>query len=92
MELIGLIGLVVIIVTILVLSSSASAGCREKECMPEEFVTDVVAGDGDGWYFYYDSVFSIGTNWFIIVESEGTSFEGYISFEFGNNLTKFYSY
>jgi len=80
--------LFVIILTILVLSSSASAGCREKECMPEEFVTDVVAGDGDGWYFYYDSVFSIGTNWFIIVESEGTSFEGYISFEFGNNLTK----
>jgi len=76
------------LIVILVLSSSTTAECRSKECMPEEFVTHVVAGDGDWWYFYYDSVFNIGTNWFIIVESGATSFNGYISFEFGNNLTK----
>jgi len=76
------------LIVILFLSSNAAAECRGKECMPEEFATHVVAGDGDWWYFYYDSVFNIGTNWFIIVESQATSFNGYISFEFGNNLTK----
>ena len=48
----------------------------------------MAAGDGDKWYFYYDSVFNIGTNWFIIIESEATHFHGNILFDFGNNLTK----
>ena len=74
---------------ILLLSSNAAADCREKECMTEEFFSDVEAGDGgDGWYFYYDSVFDIGTNWFIIIESGATYFHGNILFDFGNNLTK----
>jgi len=77
-----------IFLVILLLSSNAAADCREKECMPEEFVTYVNAVNGAKWYFYYDSVFNIGTNWFIIIESEATYFHGDILFDFGNNLTK----
>ena len=73
---------------ILLLSSNAAADCREKECMPEEFATYVDGSTGDKWYFYYDSVFNIGSNWFIIIESTSTFFHGSISFDFGNNLTK----
>ena len=73
---------------ILLLSGNVAADCRDKECMPEEtFVIPAASGDAK-WYLYYDSVFNIGTNWFVIIESEATKFQGNILFDFGDNLTK----
>ena len=74
------------LIVILLLANSATAECRGKECMPDGFSTYI---GSDEWYFYYDSVFNIGSNWFVILESQATFFHGNITFEFGNDLTKF---
>ena len=55
--------LFVMILTILVLSGLVSAECREKGCMTNEFEFD-----STGHIFYYNAVFDIGTNWYIIFD------------------------
>tara|TARA_B100000029_G_C17307065_1_gene862939 strand:- start:22 stop:510 length:489 start_codon:yes stop_codon:yes gene_type:complete len=53
--------LVVITVSILLLSGFASAECREKSCMLNEY-------ELNGHIFYFNEVFNIGTNWYIIFD------------------------
>ena len=82
----------VLMAIILVLSGSVSAECREKECMPDlyeyQFQKENTGVPDFFVDFYYDSVFEIGTNWFIIFEER--EMEGYYNFkfEFENELSK----
>ena len=71
-------------IAILLLIGSASAECRNKSCMPDSYEFD----NGAQITFYYDSVFEIGTNWFLILE--GSNMEGYWNFifEFGDGLSR----
>ena len=82
----------VVIVTMLVLSTSASAECREKECMPNErVITEEDQSGGNaisGSRIYFDNVFEIGTNWFIIFEYGESHSNGLLEFDFGNGVIK----
>ena len=72
------------LVVILLLASNTSAECRAKECMPDTYeYTD------DGTIiFYYNSIFEIGSNWFIIFEYGNRYSENTISFEFEDGPSK----
>ena len=77
------------LVIILLLANNATAECRDKDCMPEKFIAYSPDDElNDSWYFYYDAIFNIGSNWFVIVESDSTFFNGNITIEFGNSLSK----
>ena len=57
------------LVVILLLASNTSAECRDIECMPDEYRAEFHSGSD--WIFYYDSIFTIGSNWYIIFERDG---------------------
>ena len=82
---------IVLLITVLFLSGSVSAECRDKECMPNErIVTDADRygpSSSGGFSIYYDNVFEIGTNWFVIFEY-GSQHNGLLEFNFGNGVTK----
>ena len=77
--------LFVMILTILVLSGSTFAECRVRECMPNE--RDVTEANY-GFMIFYDSVFEIGSNWFIIFEYGSGHANGLLEFDFGNDVIK----
>ena len=79
--------LVAIIAMILVLTGSASAECREKACMSNEFKFD-----STGHTFYYNEVFNIGTNWYIIFDYPESNNNGSIQFNFVNGPSKLHTY
>ena len=75
---------------LLILAGSASAECKEKECMTEEYNFQQ---DGGTWYtFYYNNVFNIGTNWYIIFDYPTGKNNDTISFEFATGLSKIHVY
>ena len=74
----------VLITTILALSGSVSAECKEKECMPDSYEF----GNYGYVNIYYNSVFEIGTNWFIIIELNQTEEYYDFNFEFEEGSSK----
>jgi len=79
--------LIVMILTILVLSGLVSAECREKECMTNEFNFD-----STGHVFYYNEVFDIGTNWYIIFDYPESNTNDSIEFAFVDGPSKTHTY
>ena len=71
---------------VLLVASNASAECRDKECMPNQYTAEWE--NSTDWTFHYDSVFTIGDNWFIIFEREGPSNPDTITFEFAKGPSK----
>ena len=81
---------VVLIVTILLLTGSVSAECREKACMNNE---SKFQEDGGKWHtFYFNDVFNIGTNWFIIFDYPSGKTNDTITFEFSSGFKKVHTY
>ena len=76
--------LICILATISLLVSSVSAECRDKSCMPDSYEF----GNHEQFTFYYDSVFEIGTNWFLILEGKNMEEYWNFIFEFGDGLTR----
>ena len=74
------------LLVVLFVASNASAECRDKECMPNQYTAEWE--NSTDWTFHYDSVFTIGDNWFIIFEREGSSSPDSITFEFANGPSK----
>jgi len=82
-----------IIIVFLLLASSVSAECRNKDCMPNERVVTEADQNGgsvivSGFEIYYDNVFEIGTTWFVIFEYGSSHANGSLEFNFGKNLIK----
>ena len=74
---------------LLILAGSASAECKQKECMTNEYNYQQ---DGGTWHtFYYNNVFHIGKNWYIIFDYPSGNNDT-ISFEFGTGLSKVHVY
>ena len=75
---------------LLILAGSASAECKQKECMTNEYNYQQ---DGETSHiFYYNNVFNIGTNWYIIFDYPSDKNNGTISFDFSTGLSKVYVY
>ena len=72
------------LLVVLLVASNASAECRAKECMPDSYENR----DNGTIFFYYDSIFEIGSNWFIIFEYGNGYSENTISFEFEDGPSK----
>ena len=79
--------LFVMILTVLVLSGLVSAECREKSCMTNEFTFD-----STGHIFYYNEVFDIGTNWYIIFDYPESNNNNSIKFTFVDGPSKVHTY
>ena len=78
------------LLVLLFLAGTASAECKEKECMTNEYKFQQ---DGEPWQtFYYNNVFNIGTNWYIIFDYPSGKNDDTISFEFGTGLSKVHVY
>ena len=71
---------------LLLLAGNASAECKEKECMTNEY-----SDEGTSHTFYYNNVFNIGTNWYIIFDHPSGKNDT-VSFEFGTGLSKVHVY
>ena len=69
----------------LLVAGNASAECRDKECMPDIYEH---SDGGSVIIFYYDSVFQIGSNWFMIFEYGSGHSENTISVEFEDGPSK----
>jgi len=67
-----------ILVVFSLLLGSVSAVCRDKDCMPDSYEVD----NYGHVKIYYNSVFEIGTNWFIILELNETEEDEYYDFNF----------
>ena len=84
--------LFVMILTILVLPGLVSAECRQKDCMPNERIVtnsdEVGMGAPGAFSMYYDNVFEIGSNWFVIFEYGEAYANGSLEFDFGYGITK----
>tara|TARA_B100000029_G_scaffold200659_1_gene198973 strand:+ start:533 stop:1093 length:561 start_codon:yes stop_codon:yes gene_type:complete len=77
------------LLAIFLLANGVSAECMNKECMPDKYIAQLEGGDDDGtWTFYYNQVFNIGSNWFLIFDSNLQTFQGTISFDFLNGPEK----
>ena len=76
-----------VLVAILILSSTVSAECREESCMTKETNFPTV-----GHSFYYNEVFNIGTNWYIIFDYPSNNTNETITFDFGNGINKVHTY
>nr|AIF13169.1 hypothetical protein [uncultured marine group II/III euryarchaeote KM3_60_A11] len=75
---------------LLILAGNASAECKEKECMTTEYKFQQDEGT---WHtFYYNEVFNIGTNWYIIFDYPSGKNDDNISFEFATGLSKVHVY
>ena len=79
-----------LLLVILLLSSNVTAECREKECMAKEYKYQ--ENDGSWHTFYYDNIFNIGTNWYIIFDYPFGKNDDTISFEFSTGLGKVHVY
>ena len=78
------------LLVLLFLAGTASAECKEKECMTHESKFQEDAGP---WHtFYYNNVFNIGTNWYIIFDYPSGKNDDTISFEFSTGLSKVHVY
>lgn len=77
----------VFLLVILVLSGSVSAECREESCMTKETNFSTA-----GHTFYYNEVFNIGTNWYIIFDYPSNNTNETITFDFGNGINKVHTY
>ncbi len=77
----------VVLLVILVLSGSVSAECREESCMTKEI--SFLAAEHT---FYYNEVFNIGTNWYIIFDYPSNNINETITFDFGNGINKVHTY
>ena len=75
------------LLVVLFVVSNASAECRDKECMPNQYTAEWE--NATDWTFHYDTIFTIGDNWFIIFERiEGSSNPDSITFEFEKGPSK----
>ena len=75
------------LLVVLLVVGNASAECRDKECMPNQYTAEWE--NATDWIFHYDSIFTIGDNWFIIFERlEGPSNPDSITFEFAKGPSK----
>ena len=75
----------VIILTFLLFSGSTFAECRDRDCMPNEKYVDEIDSQ---FVIFYDSVFEIGDNWYVIFEY-GTGYaNGTLTFEFISGSSK----
>ena len=79
--------LLVLFLTILVFSGSSFAECRNKDCMTAQFELGTM-----GHTFYYDEVFNIGTNWYIIFDYPENNTNQTVTFEFYNGISKVHKY
>ena len=78
------------LLVLLILAGSSSAECKQKECMTNEYNYQQ---DGGTWHtFYYNNVFNIGTNWYIIFDYPSGKNDDTISFEFSTGLSKVHIY
>ena len=73
------------IVVILVLAANVSAECRDKECMTNSYDFN---SENSEIFIYYNEIFEIGSNWFIIIDAETNNSQYNLQFEFSNDLTK----
>lgn len=75
---------------LLLLAGNVSGECKEKDCMTNEYKYQQ---DGGTWHtFYYNNVFNIGTNWYIIFDYPSGKSDDTISFEFATGLSKLHVY
>ena len=75
---------------VLILVSTASAECRDKDCMTDEFE---FKEEGNLQHtFYYNSVFQVGSNWYIIFDYPSGKSNDSISFEFSTGQSKLHIY
>ena len=79
------------ILLFLLIIGSVSAECRNKSCMTNEFKF-IDEGNYTGHIFYYDEVFNIGSNWYIIFDYPEGNSNTTISFEFDSGVSKTHSY
>ena len=79
------------ILLFLLIIGSVSAECRNKSCMTNEFIF-VEEENSTGHVFYYDEVFNIGSNWYIIFDYPEANTNTTISFEFDSGVSKIHSY
>ena len=82
--------LVTLFLTILLFSGSSLAECRNRECMTHE--TEFKENGGTLHTFYYNKVFEIGTNWYLIFDYPSGKTNDTITFEFPTGLTKTHTY
>ena len=85
-----IVNLILSVIAIAILAYPASAECRDKSCMTDEYTFQ--DNQEAKHTFYYNSVFNIGTNWYLIFDYPTDKDNGSISFEFGTGLSKLYSY
>ena len=85
-----IVNLILLAIVATALAGSALAECREKGCMTHksEFKED----GGAIHTFYYNKVFEIGTNWYIIFDYPSGKSDDTISFEFQSGLNKTHKY
>ena len=79
--------LLALFLTILLFSGSSLAECRNKDCMTAQFEFETM-----GHTFYYDEVFNIGANWYIIFDYPENNTNKTITFEFYNGISKVHEY
>ena len=75
---------ILILVTFSLLLGSVSAECKDKDCMPDSYEF----GNYGHVNIYYNSVFEIGKNWFIIIELNQTEEYYDFNFEFEEGSSK----
>ena len=73
-----------------ILTGSASAECREKSCMTDD--SEFKQESGTLHTFYYNKVFEIGTNWYLIFDYPSGKTNDTITFEFQTGLNKIHKY
>lgn len=67
------------------LVGNVSAECRQKECMSAFYEFQ---SDSSEFTFFYDEVFNIGTNWYVIFDFNSSESDIAIDFEFNNQIAK----
>tara|TARA_B100000700_G_C14904940_1_gene789249 strand:+ start:288 stop:857 length:570 start_codon:yes stop_codon:yes gene_type:complete len=85
-----IVNLILSVIVIAILAAPASAECREKECMTHK--SEFEEEGGLLHTFYYNKVFEIGTNWYIIFDYPSGKSSDTISFEFQSGLNKTHKY
>lgn len=78
-----------ILLSIIVLSHPSSAGsyCHQEECFTDK--VELALFDEEVVNIYYNSLFEIGENWFIVIWFENSTESSIeIVFDFGNDISK----
>ena len=81
--------LVLTFLSIIVLANPSSAGynCHQEECFTDK--AELVLFDEEMVHIYYNSLFEIGENWFIVIWFENSTDSSVeIVFDFGNDISK----